>query len=56
MLDKGIFQLTDQEKQKNSDESEKVMKFFEDALPAVIQLGGNATIGKGIVRTKVYGK
>ena len=53
---KGIFQLTDQEKQENRDESEKVMEFFEDALPAVIQLGGNATIGKGIVRTKVYGE
>ena len=53
---KGIFQLTDQEKKKNRDESEKVMEFFEDALPSVIQLGGNATIGKGIVRTKVYGE
>lgn len=52
---KGIFQLTDQEKTEERDESEKVMEFFEDGLPAVIQLGGNATIGKGIVRTKVYG-
>ena len=53
---KGIFQLTDQEKEENRDESEKVMEFFEDALPSVIQLGGNATTGKGIVRTKVYGE
>ena len=53
---KGIFQLTDQEIKENRDESEKVMEFFEDALPAVIQLGGNATTGKGIVRTKVYGE
>ena len=53
---KGIFQLTDQERVENCDESEKVMEFFEDALPAVIQLGGNATTGKGIVRTKVYGE
>ena len=53
--DKGIFQLTSQEKTANCDESEKVMEFFEDGLPSVIQLGGNATIGKGIVRTKVYG-
>lgn len=52
--DKGIFKLTDQEKKENRDESEKVMEFFEDGLPAVIQLGGNATIGKGIVRTKIY--
>lgn len=52
--DKGIFQLTKQEKAENRDESEKVMEFLEDGLPSVIQLGGNATIGKGIVRTKVY--
>lgn len=51
---KGIFQLTDQEKKEERDESEKVMEFFEDGLPDVIQLGGNATIGKGIVRTKIY--
>lgn len=35
-------------------ESEKVMNFFEDSLPDIIQIGGNATIGKGIVRTHVY--
>ncbi len=52
--DKGIFQLTDQEKEEKHDESKKVMEFFEDGLPDVIQLGGNATIGKGIVRTKIY--
>ncbi len=50
---KGIFKLTEQEQTENLDESEKVMEFLEDGLPAVIQLGGNATIGKGIVRTKV---
>ncbi len=53
--DKGLFMLTDQEKKEKRDESEKVMEFLEDGLPAVIQLGGNATIGKGIVRTKIYG-
>ena len=53
--DKGIFLLTAQEKVQQRDESEKVMEFFEDGLPGVIQLGGNATIGKGIVRTRVYG-
>ena len=52
---KGIFQLTDQEKAQKRDESEKVMEFFEDGLPGVIQIGGNSTIGKGIVRTKFYG-
>jgi CRISPR-associated protein Cmr4 len=35
-------------------EEENVMKFFELGLPEVMQIGGNATIGKGIVRTKVY--
>lgn len=52
--DKGIFQLTDQEKENERDESEKVMDFFVNGLPNVIQIGGNATIGKGIVRTHVY--
>lgn len=51
--DKGIFQLTDQEKKEKREESGKVMEFFEDGLPAIIQLGGNATIGKGIVRAKI---
>ena len=51
--DKGIFQLTEQERSENRDESEKVIEFLEDGLPAVIQIGGNATIGKGIVRTKI---
>ena len=35
-------------------ESEKVMNFFADGLPDIIQIGGNATVGKGIVRTHVY--
>ena len=52
--DKGIFQLTDQEKENERDESEKVMDFFVNGLPNVIQIGGNATIGKGLVRTQVY--
>ena len=52
--DKGIFQLTGQERLENRDESEKVIEFLEDGLPSVIQIGGNATIGKGIVRTKIY--
>ena len=52
--DKGAFQLTAQEKQNKCDESEKVMDFFVNGLPGVIQIGGNATVGKGIVRTNVY--
>ncbi len=39
---------------KNQLEAEKVMNFFKDGLPPIIQIGGNATIGKGIVRTHVY--
>ena len=51
---KGIFQLTDGEKAENRNEADKVMDFFEDELPSVIQIGGNATIGKGLVRTHIY--
>lgn len=46
---KGIFNSNHQ----NKEESKRVMKFFEDGIPSVIQLGGNSTIGKGIIRTKV---
>ena len=42
---KGIF------KQNGMSEETVVMEFFRNGLPDVIQLGGNATIGKGIVRT-----
>ena len=30
------------------------MDFFENGIPEVIQVGGNATIGKGIVKVKVW--
>ena len=50
---KGIFYV-DKGVDKNRIEAEKVMKFFADKLPGIIQIGGNATIGKGIVRTHVY--
>ncbi|MFW0885032.1 type III-B CRISPR module RAMP protein Cmr4 [Candidatus Acidulodesulfobacterium sp. H_13] len=43
--EKGIFKETDNQK-----EEVKVMKFFECNIPEVMQIGGNATIGKGIVR------
>ncbi len=49
--DKSIFQAKLEEK-----EEDRVMNFFSKGLPEVIQLGGNATIGKGIVRTKVVEK
>lgn len=44
---KGIF------KQNGKAEEELVMEFFEKSLPEIVQLGGNATIGKGIVKTSV---
>jgi len=48
--DKGVFT-----KNGKKEEEDLVMEFFTNGLPEVIQLGGNATIGKGIVRTKVLG-
>jgi CRISPR-associated protein Cmr4 len=31
-------------------EAQKMMNFFKNNLPSVLQIGGNATIGKGFVR------
>lgn len=45
--DKSVF------KQEGKCEEALVMEFFTNGLPEIIQLGGNATLGKGIVRTKV---
>lgn len=44
---KGIF------KQNGKNEEDLVLEFFKAGLPEVMQIGGNATIGKGIVRTRV---
>ena len=49
---KGIF-YTNQTTGKNLKEAEDVMKFFAKRLPDIIQIGGNATVGKGIVRTHI---
>ena len=35
------------------DEDKKVLAAFIKNLPSVMQIGGNATLGKGIVRTKI---
>lgn len=35
-----------------TNEAQKVLNTFTEALPSVIQIGGGATLGKGIVRTK----
>jgi CRISPR-associated protein Cmr4 len=48
--EKGIFQNNTPEK-----EAERVMKFFKTGIPEVIQIGGNQTIGKGIVRIVTKG-
>ena len=32
-------------------EARKVMRFFTDNLQPTLQIGGNATVGKGFVRT-----
>jgi CRISPR-associated protein Cmr4 len=52
--EKGIFRSDNENECFTAcpNEEDKVMKFFEKALPKVIQIGGNATLGKGLVRTK----
>jgi CRISPR-associated protein Cmr4 len=47
--EKGIF------KSKSSKEEDISMEFFQNYLPGTVQIGGDATIGKGIVTTNVYG-
>ncbi|NMC59255.1 MAG: hypothetical protein GYA51_07735, partial [Candidatus Methanofastidiosa archaeon] len=47
--EKGVFKKTN-----NKSEEELVIEYFTNGLPEVIQIGGNATIGKGIVRTNVW--
>lgn len=36
-------------------DAKNVMTFFEKGLPSVVQIGGNATLGKGLVRTRIGG-
>jgi len=45
---KGVFNVGNLDK-----EAEKVLQFFELGIPEVIQIGGNQTIGKGIVRIQI---
>jgi len=45
---KGVFNVGNPDK-----EAEKVLQFFEQGIPDVIQIGGNQTIGKGIVRIQI---
>lgn len=46
--DKKIFA-----KKNGKNEEDLVMEYFVNGLPPVLQLGGNSTIGKGIVRTRI---
>lgn len=45
--DKGVFD------QREISEERLTMEFFRNAIPKVMQLGGDATIGKGIVRASM---
>ncbi len=36
-------------------QDEAVLKFWRTGMPKVLQVGGNATLGKGLVRIKVWG-
>lgn len=38
----------------SDEEAQKVMKFLKTGLPETIHIGGNQTIGKGIVRIKLW--
>ena len=48
------FEIQSPVSDKNLEEAEKVMTFLANYLPNIIQIGGNATIGKGIVRRHIY--
>ena len=49
-----IFSENVEHKKLFDQEERSVMGFFQTNIPKVIQLGGNSTIGKGIVRVGVY--
>lgn len=49
-----IFSEIEQDKQLFADQEKSVMELFFNNKPEVMQLGGNATIGKGIVRVVCY--
>ncbi|MCF7859660.1 MAG: type III-B CRISPR module RAMP protein Cmr4 [Candidatus Cloacimonetes bacterium] len=47
-----VFTRTDNDLKSES----QVMKYFIDNIPSVIQIGGNATLGKGIVQIITFGE
>ncbi len=46
---KGVLKGNNQE-----EEAKKVLEFFESGCPEVLQIGGNQTIGKGLVRIQIF--
>jgi CRISPR-associated protein Cmr4 len=53
---KGDFAVTDDEvntigKKRTELEAQNVLNFFQKNLDSIVQLDGNATVGKGLVRT-----
>ncbi|MCR4429799.1 MAG: type III-B CRISPR module RAMP protein Cmr4 [Tepidanaerobacteraceae bacterium] len=44
---KGVFENKDKK------EEEMILEYFTNNLPGIIQLGGNTTLGKGIIRTLI---
>ncbi len=50
---KGVFE-PQPENSGAEKEAELVLKYFTGTLPGYMQIGGDATIGKGIVRTQVW--
>ena len=53
--DKGVFEVKDEKiksgEKRTNVEARKVLNFFNEHLDSIVQLGGNATVGKGLVRT-----
>ncbi len=48
---KGIFALTETDKTRGTTEAEKVAGYFKAGLPDIVQVGANATLAKGLLKT-----
>jgi CRISPR-associated protein Cmr4 len=48
-----LIMASDENSQRQRANSDEVMDFFASLLPPVFQLGGNASIGKGLLRTQL---
>ena len=38
----------------NIDEKDMVIEYIKEMMPNIIQLGGNMSLGKGLIRTNFY--